>query len=112
MIPRRRLIAAGPLALAACGRAEESYFGRTHPPPTQRLVHLLEFEPSTLDPALSSERMEELMLSLFEGLTSLDPANGTPMAALATHYEVTSDGLRYTFYLRGHPAHGCPRPAY
>jgi oligopeptide transport system substrate-binding protein len=104
MIPRRTLIAAGPLALTACGRAEEAYFGKTHPPQQQRLVHLLEFEPSTLDPALSSERMEELMLSIFEGLTSLDPATGRPMAALATHYEVTSDGLRYTFFLRGHPA--------
>jgi ABC-type oligopeptide transport system substrate-binding subunit len=102
MIPRRALLAAGPLALAGCGRAEEDYFGKTDPPQTQRLVHLLEFEPTTLDLALSSERMEDVMLSLFEGLTSLDPATGTPMAALSTHYEVTSDGLRYTFYLRGH----------
>ena len=44
------------------------------------------------------------MLSLFEGLTRLNPANGTPMAVLATHYEVTPDGLRYIFYLRDHPA--------
>ncbi len=95
-IPRRALIAAGPLALAACSRAEEAYFGRTEPPQTQRLVCLLESEPSTLDPAQSAERMEDVILSLFEGLTTLHPATGIPMAGLATHYEVTPAGLRYT----------------
>jgi oligopeptide transport system substrate-binding protein len=104
VISRRDLLAASPLALTACRQAQDPYFGNTDPPETQRLVQLLEFEPTTLDPALSSERMEELILSLFEGLTSLDPASGTAMAALATHYEVTPDGLQYTFYLRGHPA--------
>ena len=102
MIPRRTLLAAGPMALAACGRAEETYFGKTDPPKTQRLVYLLEVEPRSLDPVLALELQESLILSLFEGLTSLHPVTGEPMAALATHYDLTPNGLRYTFYLRGH----------
>ena len=102
MIPRRTLLTAGPIALAACGRAEETYFGKTDPPKTQRLVYLLEVEPGSLDPVLALELQESLILSLFEGLTSLHPVTGEPMAGLATRYDVTPDGLRYTFYLRGH----------
>ena len=102
-IRRRALLAAGPLALAACSRAEEAYFGNTKPPLTQRAVTTLDNEPPSLDPALSSGLIDSLILSMFEGLTSLQPATGTPMAAMATHFEATPDGLRYTFYLRGHP---------
>lgn len=102
-IPRRALLAAGPLALGACARAEQGYFGNTDPPRTQRLVYLLDHEPGSLDPTLAAPRQDELILSLFEGLTSLHPATGAPMAALATHFDVASDGLRYTFCLRGHP---------
>jgi oligopeptide transport system substrate-binding protein len=62
----------------------------------------LDNDPPSLDPALSSGLIDSLILSMFEALTSLQPATGTPMAALSTHYEATPDGLRYTFYLRGH----------
>ncbi len=38
-------------------------------------------------------------------------STGEAMAGLATHYEVDGDGLRYTFYLRGHPhPRGTPLP--
>ena len=105
MIPRRTLIAAGPLALAACSRAEEAYFGKTDPPQTQRLVYLLGAEPATLDPARSNDLWEAPAIhAMFEGLTSVHSATGQPVAALATHYQLSLDGLRYTFWLRGHPA--------
>jgi oligopeptide transport system substrate-binding protein len=103
VITRRKWLAASPLALAACGRVEEQYFGNTQPPKTQRLTLVLEGEPESLDPALSEGLIDSLILSLFEGLTSVHPVTGEPMAALATHYEMSSDALRYTFYLRGHP---------
>jgi ABC-type oligopeptide transport system substrate-binding subunit len=100
-ISRRSLLAAGgSLALGACSRAEQGYFGNTDPPRTQQLVYLLDHEPGSLDPTLSFD--EQPTLSLFEGLTALHPASGAPMAALATHYDVSTDGLRSTFYLRGH----------
>lgn len=104
MITRRDLLAASPLALTACARSAEPYFGNTTPPKSQRLTMVLEGEPESIDPALSEGLVDFLILSLFEGLTSLHPTTGEPMAALATHYELSSDALRYRFYLRGHPA--------
>ena len=102
-VSRRALLASGSLALAGCARAHEEYFGKTDPPRSQRLVYLLDSEPTTLDPTLTEERLDALILSLFEGLTSLHPDTDAPMSALATHYLVTADGLHYTFFLRGHP---------
>jgi ABC-type oligopeptide transport system substrate-binding subunit len=43
---------------------------------------------------------------MFDGLTSFHPLTGEPVAALASHYEVSADKLRYTFWLLGHPAPG------
>jgi ABC-type oligopeptide transport system substrate-binding subunit len=104
MIPRRTLLAGAPLALVACRTAESAYFGRTDPPQRQRLVAVLGVEPGSLDPATSAELIEERVIyALFEGLTTLHPLTGEAMAGLATHYELSSDGCRYTFYLRGHP---------
>jgi oligopeptide transport system substrate-binding protein len=68
------------------------------------LVYLIGAEPATLDPAKSTDRWESYVIhAMFEGLTTFHPRTGDPMAALATHYEMTADGLRYRFYLRGHP---------
>jgi oligopeptide transport system substrate-binding protein len=89
--------------MAACRRADAEYFGRTDPPAAQRLVYLIGAEPSTLDPARSTDLWEGYVIhAMFEGLTTSHPRTSQPMAALATHYDVAPDGLRYTFYLRGH----------
>ena len=101
-ISRRNFLAGGSsIALGACARADQGYLGNTDPPRTQRLVYLIDQEPGSLDPTLGFD--DRLTLSLFEGLTSLHPTTGAPMSALATHYDLTNDGLQYTFYLRGHP---------
>jgi len=103
-ISRRRVLTAAPLALAACRQAQ-GYFGRTEPPESDRLVYLIGAEPATLDPAKSTDLWELYIVhALFEGLTTIHPVTGEPMAGLATHYQVSADGLRYTFFLRGHPA--------
>ena len=104
MIPRRTLLAAAPLALAGCKAAEGAYFGKTNPPRAQRLVYVISAEPATLDPAKSTDLWESYIVhSLFEGLTTLHPVTAEPMAGLATHFQVSSDGLRHIFFLRGHP---------
>ena len=107
MVPqmsRRALLAAAPLALTACGKAEAAYFGKTDPPESQRLVYLIGTEPGTLDPAKSVDLWEGPIIgAMFEGLTHLHRQTGEPNAGLATHYAVTADGLVYTFFLRGHP---------
>ena len=103
MMSRRALLAAAPLALGGCRVAEGAYFGRTDPPKEQRLIAVLGVEPGSLDPAISTDLSEDRVIyALFEGLTTLHPRTGEAMAGLATHYELTPDGLRYTFYLRGH----------
>jgi ABC-type oligopeptide transport system substrate-binding subunit len=103
-VSRRNLLACAPLALGACAHAEQAYFGKTDPPRSQRLVYVLDQEPGSLDPALGFD--ERVTLSLFEGLTNLHPVNGGPIAGLATHFDVTADGLGYTFWLRGHARPG------
>ncbi|MFN0101160.1 MAG: peptide ABC transporter substrate-binding protein [Bryobacteraceae bacterium] len=105
-IPRRSLLAAGPLALAGCGRSDAKYFGNTAPPTGQRLVFETLADPGTLDPTLTVNGPGEqyLIPALFEGLTAYHPITAEPMAALATHFELSAEGTRYTFFLRGHPS--------
>jgi len=112
--------AAVPIAIFACSLAlllagcheDERYFGTTTAQYSQRLVFDNQFEPATLDPvAFMITNEANVIEALFEGLTQSDPVTARPMAALATHYEISSDGLEYTFYLRGHPnPHGTRLP--
>ena len=105
-IPRRSLLAAGPLALAGCGVNRDPYFGNTTPPTGQRLVFETAADPTTLDPAqtVNGPGEQYILPALFEGLTVNHPIMAEPMAALATHYERSAEGTRYTFFLRGHPS--------
>jgi ABC-type oligopeptide transport system substrate-binding subunit len=101
-VPRRSVLAAGPLVLARCGH-DGRYFGRTSPPARQRLVYANGNEPDVLDPGTYSGGTEmRIINALFDGLTKFHPLTLEPMAALATHYEVNGDFTRFTFYLRGH----------
>ena len=64
------------------------------------LRYVLEAEPATLDPAKSTAIPESLAeLQLFEGLTRLD-AKDRPLPGVAARWEISADGLRYTFQLR------------
>jgi oligopeptide transport system substrate-binding protein len=99
---RRTLLGLGPLALASCVRSGE-YFGSTKQPRSQRLVYQVGAEPETLDPAKSQAGSENYIIpSLFEGLVTLHPGTHEPLAGITTHYQVSSDHMRFTFYLRGH----------
>ena len=103
MIGRRELLGIGSAALACCARSESGYFGSTMRPRTARLVHTLGGEPESLDPAKSSGGYEFYVIpAMFEGLTQYHPRLPEPMAALATHYEVSPNQDQFTFYLRGH----------
>ena len=105
-IPRRSLLAAGPLALAGCGGDRDPYFGNTALPTGQRLVFETAAEPGSLDPAkgVNGPGEQYLIPALFEGLTTYHPITAEPMAALATHCELSPSGNRHTFFLRGHPS--------
>lgn len=57
-------------------------------------------EPPTLDPRIASDSTSaNVLLALFEGLVRIDEV-GEPQLALAKSYQVSDDGLTYTFNLR------------
>jgi oligopeptide transport system substrate-binding protein len=85
------------IALAAgCARRE--------PPaasPAQVLRLSQRNEPADLDPALATLPDEFFVIrALSEGLLTPDPSGGAPLPAAAERYEISPDGLVYTFHLR------------
>lgn len=68
-------------------------------------------EPSALDPQLVTGVLElRLMLALFEGPVRCDPQTLEPRPALAERWEVSPDGLRWTFFLRKNARFSDGRP--
>ncbi|MGH2544916.1 MAG: peptide ABC transporter substrate-binding protein, partial [Ardenticatenaceae bacterium] len=58
-------------------------------------------EPLVLDPAFAINHTSvELLDQLFEGLTTFDRVTAEPVAALALEWDVSEDGLTYTFKMR------------
>lgn len=58
-------------------------------------------EPATLDPQLLNAYTDmRVAIALFEGLTSLDEKTAQPVPAVAERWEISPDGLTYTFHLR------------
>ncbi|MDH4574277.1 peptide ABC transporter substrate-binding protein [Salinicola acroporae] len=58
-------------------------------------------EPSSLDPQLMTGTWESAIISdLFEGLLTRD-ADGGSIPGVAESWDISDDGLNYTFYLRG-----------
>src|SRR5215467_6614185 len=98
---RREVLALGAGSLISCAPSQGGYFANTAPPHSRVLVHTLPVEPESLDPALSTGSSEFWVVpALLEGLTQYHPRLPQPMAALATHYEVSANASRFTFYLR------------
>ena len=64
------------------------------------LVFLNGAEPESVDPALITGQPEgRIAYALFEGLVAFDQT-GTPQPGVAERWELSSDGLVYTFHLR------------
>ncbi|HET9232620.1 MAG TPA: peptide ABC transporter substrate-binding protein [Candidatus Eisenbacteria bacterium] len=64
-------------------------------------AYLLGADPETIDPNLSSGQPEgRVARTLFEGLTVNDPVDLHPIPGIARSWEVSPDGLVYTFHLR------------
>ena len=58
-------------------------------------------EPESLDPAVITGQADgRVVNSLFEGLTRYNPTNAAPDPGLAERWEISDDGLTYTFFLR------------
>lgn len=64
------------------------------------ITYNLGTEPETLDVATSTGKVEAtVQMAMFEGLTRLD-ADNQPIPGMAERWEISDDGLVYTFYLR------------
>ncbi len=58
-------------------------------------------EPESIDPHLVEGVPEHaIYMSLFEGLTTYDPETALAVPGLAESWDVSDDGMTYTFYLR------------
>ena len=69
---------------------------------TQTLLVGNAAEPGDLDPQTATVLNDQIILiTLFEGLTALDEQTTVPVPAAAERWEVSPDGLTWTFHLRG-----------
>ena len=83
------------MILAACGPGT----GTSGAPVTLRINWGT--EPPALDPSLATDSTSiNVIHSLFAGLTQFDPITGEVLPYLATTWDVSDDGLTYTFHLR------------
>jgi oligopeptide transport system substrate-binding protein len=106
---RRSLFAAITLAattilVAASARTEApraKYFGRVEPPADDVLRFANGAEPELLDPGLMSGQPDgRIARALFEGLVTPHPRTLAPTPGMASRWEISPEGLRYTFHLR------------
>ncbi len=69
-------------------------------PENQTIKYNLDAEPRTLDPQICTDISSNIVvMNIFEGLVRLD-ANGEIKPGVARSWEVSDDGLTYTFHLR------------
>jgi len=73
----------------------------TPPPPKDGIFRWIEGDPEFLDPNMSSETSgTTLAVQMFEGLLVAAMGNTPPELGAAKSYEVSDDGLIYTFHIR------------
>jgi oligopeptide transport system substrate-binding protein len=94
----RHFIAAG-VALLFFGGAVWALRASSLPPADFTFSNLGEIK--TVDPALVTGSSEgRVVEALFEGLTRWHPEKLTPQPGMAYNWEISADGLTYTFFLR------------
>ncbi len=92
------LALAGCVALGGCSRGET----RVQSGDRGQVLHRgIGVEPADLDPHLVTDTSYYTVLSsLLEGLVSEDPVDLHPVPGVAERWEVSPDGITYTFHLR------------
>ncbi|MEL7563907.1 MAG: peptide ABC transporter substrate-binding protein [Dehalobacterium sp.] len=83
-----------------CGSNGENPMNSENGNVEQKIIYNLGAEPETLDPAAATGMTEgTVQMALFEGLVRLD-ANEEPVPGIAEKWDISDDGLTYTFHLR------------
>ncbi len=97
-----RLVLVGLLALATLATACRPRQTAVEAARADQTLHLGNgAEPGDLDPHLATAYTEfNILIALGEGLTAIDETSGEPVPATAASWEISGDGLRYTFRLR------------
>jgi len=86
------------LVLSACARRESGVESGTR---AQILHQGIGADPNDLDPQLvSTNQAAEVSMALGEGLTNYSPGDLHPVPGVAERWDVSADGLVYTFHLR------------
>jgi ABC-type oligopeptide transport system substrate-binding subunit len=98
---RLALLVALALALQACATVG-AYYGYVEPPDDdQVLVIGNQSEPRSVDPHKTAGVPEaNIMLNIYDGLTTYDPRTAEPLPCLATSWERNEDASVWTFHLR------------
>jgi ABC-type oligopeptide transport system substrate-binding subunit len=105
------LAVAGICVAAACGPGSGSGGTNAAPPDKQVLNVNIDTEPSTLDPTQEQWVYEfDAGHAMYEGLVTPNAADTDVIGAAASSWDISSDGLTWTFHLRsdgkysdGHP---------
>ncbi len=92
------LICCGLFMLTGCERRQT----RVELGDREQILHLGNgAEPEDLDPQTTEGDVEhKIHIALFEGLVSQDPQDLHPIPGVAEHWDISPDGLVYTFHLR------------
>lgn len=92
------LLAFALVLLAGCGRRERDADAAIK---EGKFIMVVGADPQTLDPHVATGFVEyQIFLAIFEGLTRLDPRTSEPIPGAASRWDVSNDGLTYTFHLR------------
>lgn len=102
-LPVARILLVALLASASCAppARDDRYFGSITPPKGQVFRFNNGPEPEGTDPGVISGQPDgRVARMLFEGLVTADPQTLQPSPGLAYRWEISADGLVYTYHLR------------